>query len=232
MTKKTLFLSFCFMMLVSCIDNHDSVLLPKKEFIQQIEIMYEYDCLTEHFPELWHNDAMELNKWSACYYRSDDCPEYPEYANYRLVGNFTMDVSDLIIDSLEKKSYEVALLFSDSTFMKLNIPYLTIENSFRNRELDSLMIPIYDFRDVDFNLGKVEDSIFFNGRYWYGEHNVTPSDLVVCVIDAKPGNFWKNKELADKEPRPVLPEKWKHGYSRGIGISRSCSRVCWWVMAW
>ena len=110
------------------------------------------------------------------------------------------------------------------------------ENSYMQVYYDTLKPPIYDFRHADFDLGEEPDSIFSKTPYGYyyarNDKERIPSDLIIYIVDAQPGNFWKNKELADKEPRPVLPQKWKHGYSRGIGVSRSCSRVCWWVMAW
>ncbi len=57
-------------------------------------------------------------------------------------------------------------------------------------------------------------------------------DLIVYIVEAANGNFWKNKEKANCEERPVLSEYWKHGYVKGIAISRELSRVCWWAMAW
>jgi len=56
-----------------------------------------------------------------------------------------------------------------------------------------------------------------------------PEDLMVYVIDAKPGFFWKNKE--NILPRPYI-EKWKNGYSRGIAISKTESFICYWFMIW
>lgn len=228
MNSKT-FVFIIFALVVSCRNNHPSILLAREEFVMQITKMYELDFLMDHFPKTRHNEIGKSNKWSASYYRCDD---YPGYSNYRFVGDYNEEASVSLIDSIEKRDYKSIYLFSDSVLMKLDIPYLVLEKSFKRMEFDSLTIPIYNFQDTDFNLGKEEDSVFFNGRYWYGEHSVIPSDLIVYVIDAQSGNFWRNKELADKEPRPVLPQKWKHGYSRGIGVSRSCNRVCWWVMAW
>ncbi|WP_405348826.1 hypothetical protein [Ruminobacter amylophilus] len=228
--KKILYDFMLFVLLASCQNARHLDSLAKREFIQQINNMYELDYLMDHFPYKWHNDVMRNNdKWNASYYRCDD---FPGFSNYRFFGEYDEKASVALIDSLEQNIYKCMYLFSDSTIMKLDIPCLILENSFKQTVFDTLMIPIYDFQDSEFYLGKEDDSLFFNGRYWYGEHSILPSDLVVYVIDAQPGNFWRNKELADKEPRPVLPEKWKHGYSRGIGVSRSCERVCWWVMAW
>ncbi len=227
---KLIIITVLCILLASCQDKPHSVVSVQNEFIQQIDRMYELDYIMNHFPKSLHNEINRTaNNWSASYYRCDD---FPGYSNYRFVGDFNENVPTSLIDSLEKQNYKYVYLFSDSTLIKLDIPGLIIESSFKQTEIDSLMIPIYDFKDTEFNLGKIEDSLYFNGRYWHGEHSILPSDLIVYVIDAQPGNFWKNKELADKEPRPVLPEKWKHGYSRGIGISRSCERVCWWVIAW
>ncbi len=56
-----------------------------------------------------------------------------------------------------------------------------------------------------------------------------PEDLMVYVIDAKPGFFWKDKE--NILPRPSIG-KWKNGYSRGISISKTESLICYWFMIW
>ena len=104
----------------------------------------------------------------------------------------------LKIDSLEHVSHKSSYLFSDSTLIKLDIPCLILENSFKQTVFDSFMIPVYDFQDSEFNLGIIDDSLFFKGRYWHGEHSIIPTDLIVYVIDAQPGNFWKNKEQAEK----------------------------------
>lgn len=229
--KKVLFFSLLlFVLLASCQNVHHTDSLAKQEFIQQINNMYELGFLLDHFPYSWRNESISTNdNWNASYYRCDD---FPGFANYRFFGEYDESVSVTLIDSIEQKKYKNAYLFSDSTLLKLDIPCLILENSFKQTVFDSLTIPIYDFQDPEFNLGKEADSLFFKGRYWYGEHSIIPSDLIVYVIDAQAGNFWKNKEQADKEPRPFLPSNWKHGYSRGIGVSRSCERVCWWVMAW
>lgn len=205
--------------------------LPAREgFVKQVKEMYDTDSILNHFPDEWHNVHSRSDGWTACYKRSDD---YPGYERFRFSGNLSESKTSDYIDSLvQKHQVNAHYLFTDSSVLKLDIAFLTNEHSFKQKIYDTTKMPIYDFRDVSFQLGEARDTLYIQGKCWDVAHEILPSDLIVYVIDSRPGNFWKNKELAEKEPRPVLPDKWKHGYSRGIGISRSCSRVCWWVMAW
>lgn len=218
------------LLLFSCTNQHFFDLQARDSFLQQLNKMYLIDTIVDHFPPSWKKEELRGYSWSSSYYRCDD---YPKYENFRLVGNYTDSMDTTLIDSLEKSlqcSYKC--LFSDSTVLKLDVPYMCFESSYKKIDCDSTIPPIYDFRDACFNLGKEEDSLYFKDRYWKGVHEILPTDLLVYIIDAKEGNYWKDTVSSNKEPRPILPQRWKHGYSRGIGISHSCNRVCWWVMAW
>lgn len=58
---------------------------------------------------------------------------------------------------------------------------------------------------------------------------IVPKDLMIYIIDAKDGYFWKEKDR--NLPRPFLG-KWTSGYSRGIAISEKENIICYWVMIW
>ena len=214
---------------------NDIIIDPGKEvFSRELQNMYTIDDLTDHFPQSWNEESLRTNQWSSRYCSSEDDSLFH---NFSSLGVFVDNVDLSYIDSLEKiVKYEYKTKFDNTSVLKINFFYMEDEDSYKQDIYDTIKAPIYDFRNADFNLGKLPDSVFSKTPYGFyylrNDKNILPSDLMVYVIDAKPGNFWKNKELAEEEPRPVLPEKWKHGYSRGIGISRSCSRVCWWVMAW
>lgn len=64
---------------------------------------------------------------------------------------------------------------------------------------------------------------------WKQTVYIVPKDIMVYIIDAKDGFFWKEKE--HNLPRPFLG-KWTSGYSRGIAISEKEKIICYWIMIW
>lgn len=206
----------------------------KKPFVKALNRMFTVHNLTDHFPKSWDDCSLRTNQWSSRYCCSEDDSLFQ---NFSCLGVFVDNLSLTQIDSLENTiEYKDRFDFKNSKHLKINFFYLEEENSYKQVFFDTTKAPIYDFREADFNLGIIPDSVFswtpYGHCYLRDDKEILPFDLMIYIIDAQSGNFWKNKESADNEPRPILPQKWKHGYSRGIGISRSCSRVCWWVMAW
>jgi len=207
--------------IISCAQTQFSDKDARNSYNESVKEMYEISVLSAHFPSSWENDEKRSrNLWTSYY---DECVEG---TYYRCVAFFSDVFDDILIDSLEKMSYMDKSLFLENSVLKFNEDFCE-KSEYYSTAFDSLRPPIYDFRDAIFHLGTAVDS---NKKYL--EYEILPSDLMVYVIDAKSGNFWKNKEAAELEPRPGLPENWKHGYSRGVAISRSCKRVCWWTMAW
>lgn len=230
--KKLLFLFIVTIVLSSCIYetqmySDDMARIP---FIKQLDEMYEVGGLTSHFPASWHKKNKGQHRWSSRYI---PCIDDSLYHNFSCSAVFVDSASVSYINMIEDTIHYLRKnSFNNDSTIKIDICYMDIIQSYKQESFDTINPPIYNFQDADFLLGTRIDSLFDGTYYCKQEYENLPSDLVVYVIDAQPGNFWRNKELADKEPRPVLPEKWKHGYSRGIGVSRSCERVCWWVIAW
>ena len=56
-----------------------------------------------------------------------------------------------------------------------------------------------------------------------------PDDLMIYVIDAKAGFFFK-----DNENIPIRPKlgNWTNGYTRGIAISKAESFICYYFVIW
>lgn len=206
----------------------------KEPFVKAFQRMYLIQNLTDHFPKSWDDYSLRTERWSSRYCCSE---EEGERQSFSCLGVFVDNLSLTKIDSLENTiEYKDRFDFKNTKSLKINFFYLEDEDSYRQAFFDTIKAPIYDFREADFNLGIIPDSVFSWTPYGYyyvrDDKEILPLDLRIYIVDARPGNFWKNKEQAEKEPRPILPNKWKHGYSRGIGVSRSCERVCWWVMAW
>ena len=71
-------------------------------------------------------------------------------------------------------------------------------------------------------------------NFW---HNIFTSDSTECklsedfsiyVIEAKKGKYFE-EYLSDAW---FMPEKWKHGYSKGVAISEENSAVIYWLIIW
>lgn len=220
--------------LCSCKQDCYNDLPGRTAFVKQLHSMYEVEDITSHFPSSWNESCRSDKNWTSYYLNSDDDSIYH---NFRCFCYYACDLDVSQIDALTNRTtYLYRSNFNSDSLLKIDVVYMKHIESYHQIVFDTIKAPIYDFRDVNFKLGEQKDSIYLefecSSGYFNNNKQVLPEDLLIYVVDAQPGNFWKNKELADLEPRPVLPEKWKHGYSRGIGVSRSCSRVCWWVMAW
>ena len=223
------------MFLHSCTAIQEKKEDPGKEcFVDELKRMYQLDYLTSHFPPSWDDMSMRTNKWMSRYCCSEDDSLYHSFS---CLGLFVDDVKPSFIDSLyDFVEYEYKTMYYGSDFLKINFFYMKEKNSYNQENYDTTKSPIYDFRDASYYMGTKEDSILTSTQYgdFYLKcsKEILPSDFEIYIIDSRSGNFWRNQKLSEKEPRPVLPDKWKHGYSRGIGVSQSCNRVAWWVMAW
>jgi len=56
-----------------------------------------------------------------------------------------------------------------------------------------------------------------------------PSDFKIYVFEAKPGIHFDKQKLVTGG---YMPEKWKHGYSKGVAISQERREIIYWVIIW
>ncbi len=54
-------------------------------------------------------------------------------------------------------------------------------------------------------------------------------DFMLYVLDAEPGKYLPDEDLQECE---CLPEKWKHGYSKGAALSDEKQTVIYWIAVW
>jgi len=235
MKKNILILFIATMFLPSCVYKTASIPSDNEarmQFLKYLNEMYEIDGLTDHFPPSWDLKNKFGEKWNSRYV---SCYDDSLYHNFYCSAVYSDSVSVYDIDAIDDTlHYMRKFLFEDDSSYRVNVIYMDDPQSYKQLSFDTINSPIYDFMDADFMLGTTIDSLF-NDRYNYYaklEYAILPSDLEVYVVDARAGNFWKNRELSSLEPRPVLPDKWKHGYSRGIGVSRECKMACWWLIVW
>ena len=65
----------------------------------------------------------------------------------------------------------------------------------------------------------------YKGNTIYG----LTDDFKLYVLDAQPGKYIKDKYLQECK---CLPEKWKHGYSKGVALSDEKKAVIYWIAVW
>lgn len=200
--------------------SHDP---SKEQFINKMNVMYDKNII-DFFP----SDAANGNNWGSFYSSSwDDSLE----SIFRCCAYFSTNVSAYTLDSIENEEYVVKMNYSDSLF-SIDVPYMRHAESYLNPMKDSCLIPIANMRYSHFSLGETTDTIVIGDRQFVVEKEVVPQDLVIYVLEASKGNFWKNRDKAAREDRPMLLDPWKHGYVKGLAVSRKLSRVCWWAIAW
>ena len=198
----------------------------REQFVRQLGSMYETNII-DFFPDDCFNLSSE-NEWGSYYSSSwDDSNE----SEFRCCAYYSKKVSTATMDSLETLNYIDKLKYDETTFT-IDVPYMRHAESYRNTMKDSLQIPVANMRYSFFTLGQYKDTLIIDNRQYINDGEILPEDLIVYVLEARNGNFWKNKEKASEELRPVLSDHWKHGYAKGIAVSRNVSRVCWWAMAW
>lgn len=209
---------------VGCAQYNDGVKNDpsREQFVRQLGSMYETNII-DFFPDDCFNLSSE-NEWGS-YYSS------PWESGFRCCAYYSKKVSTATMDSLEALNYIDRLKYDETTFT-IDVPYMRHAESYRNTMKDSLQIPIANMRYAYFKLGKYKDTLIIDNKQYIDNREILPEDLIVYVLEAHNGNFWKNKKKTLEEQRPVLSDHWKHGYAKGIAVSRNVSRVCWWAMAW
>ena len=209
---------------VGCAQYNDGVKNDpsREQFVRQLGSMYETNII-DFFPDDCFNLSSE-NEWGSYYSSSWE-------SGFRCCAYYSKKVSTATMDSLEALNYIDRLKYDETTFT-IDVPYMRHVESYRNTMKDTLQIPITNMRYAYFKLGKYKDTLIIDNKQYIDNREILPEDLIVYVLEAHNGNFWKNKKKALEEQRPVLSDHWKHGYAKGIAVSRNVSRVCWWAMAW
>ena len=195
----------------------------KEQFIKQLNAMYEKNII-DFFPSEMPADS----NWGSFFSSSWD--ESIE-SEFRCCAYFSRKVPSDYVDSIEDMEYIGKMNYSDSVF-KINVPYMRHEESYLTPMRDTVQIPIADMRYSYFSLGESRDSLIIGNRQFVIESEIIPRDLVVYILEAYKGNFWKNRDKAAQEDRPILLDPWKHGCVKGLAVSRELSYVCWWAIAW
>ena len=113
-----------------------------------------------------------------------------------------------------------------------------------------LVFSYCDVLDIDGNIYKNQET---TERKKLAKHNITTSntlpvpifeidayhndknscglsdDFKIFVLEAKPGKYLEEKYLHECE---CMPEKWKHGFSRGIAANDKEHIIIYWLAVW
>ncbi len=157
-------------------------------------------------------------------------------------------------DTLEMAGFGVDKLFmtySLSQYKNIAAQFRYLPNTTYSAT-DSSLLLIFDYCDVV----EIEGSTYRNQeppeRQALANHNVTTAsslpvplfeideykgntisglteDFKIYVLDAKPGKYIDDKYLQECD---CLPEKWKHGYSKGVALSDMRNVVIYWAVVW
>lgn len=205
--------------IASCQNNETNVefIKSKKSFLE----VYSVDSIFSHFPSEVHNS----NLFSGFF----EPPQIGDCFGDLFIGIKTTKENLLLlknqkfiaIDSLNSKTFLI---------MKLDLVKDSLYNT-KNPIDTSFKFPIADLHLNDFYLGDIPDSTYIAdiNKYVSLPCHKTPNDLIIYLIDAKEGYFWKNK--CDRY-RPKRLGKWMHGYSRGYAISLKEQIIIYWVVTW
>lgn len=182
--------------------------------------------LLDHFPSsIKNNDAfLETNPPS--------CP--PSYSCSAQFGDVILIVDkpsyqdELSALLAEKIAYKTA--YKDSNIIinlsELRGDVFPIEKC-NKWHLNKLPIPY--FESYDFGKGKTVEKKEVDGDTLFDYTHSIPLDLQVYVIQAEPGNFWKEN---CNEKRPETLKEWQHGYSKGFAVSEKNNIIAFWVIIW
>lgn len=141
--------------------------------------------------------------------------------------------------------------FMSSQYKAMVLKYTKLSNTIYEAN-DSSLLLVFSYCDVVEIEGKIYRDQAPPERQALAKHNVTTAnslpvplfeideykgntmsglteDFKLCVLGAKPGKYIDEKYLQECE---CLPEKWKHGYSKGVALSDKRQVVIYWVAVW
>ena len=188
----------------------------KNEFTK----FYSIKTIFRHFPEKIETNKVVFGHWRPP--SAESC--YGDmYQEMKLDDNDLKNIKDekfIIVDSL----------FSDK-FFKIDLDKIRDSILDTNYKNTYHLIPIADLNKPDYKLGKIENSVFFTDEYKLDTNYkyISPKDLILYVIEAKDGDYWKVK---CPQKRLDFQNHWEHGFSRGYAISEKEKIIVYWLVVW
>lgn len=198
-----------------------------KENAEYYKTVTELNSFLDHLPSVIRNDSFNL------FTAGPSCP--PAYECSAQFGDLYL--------RLEKSTYEKELTELLQRDVIYSTHYMdTINIIIHLSELKKDMFPIpkcnqyYEgkipipyLESYDFGLGKNVLEKEIDGKVYREYKYVIPEDLMVYVVDADSGDFWK---VNCNEKRPEELKEWQHGYSKGVAISEKEDIAVYWAIIW
>jgi len=172
----------------------------------QTEAFSRFDAnFVSHFPD--PDNTLSLVKYVE-FFPTRNWPNRGAYIRY----TYKIDKGDFDVLT---NSVELSSLQSTKQSNSDCVPCVEAKNSAYQSTCSVFKYPIPTFQ---------EERRFFNI-----EGNYLPDDFTIYVIDAEPGIFLPEKNLIKT---PCEDEKWNHGYSRGIAVSKERGIAIFWLEIW
>lgn len=141
--------------------------------------------------------------------------------------------------------------YQDKKYFRLKSHYDSLSNITYSAN-DTNLLLLFSYCDVVELEGKIYENQEPPERQKLAQHNVTTAtslpvplfeideykgntmyglndDFKLYLLDAKPGKYLSDEYLQECE---CLPEKWKHGYSKGVALSDEKRVVIYWIAVW
>ncbi len=182
--------------------------------------------LLDHFPERIKKGSFYLHAYPPSCPPTYECSA--QFGTISLIVNKQSYHKELSMIFERKIVYKTS--YSDSNIIinllelrKINSPVEKCNKWYSNK------LPVPYFENYNFGLGKKEISKTVDGELYFNSTYIIPSDLLVYVINAEAGDFWKE---SCNEKRPESLKEWKHGYSKGFALSEEKNIIVYWTMIW
>jgi len=218
------FMVLLFIFSLSCINSSNYQVY--KNFKEKCNNYYNNQDIFLHFPENLNNKVIS--------YFFTEPDTIALYADAYVVKSFTNNEEN----TFEEKDYIYKVSYNSEEAFKLRLDgiqfyYLYDSLDYYYNQIQLNQLPIPNFYNISWELGDEFDRISFardNASIKISSNKyIIPEDLVVYVVRAESGNFWK---LPNNEQRPEILGKWKNGYSSGYAISKKYEKICFWIMIW
>ena len=141
--------------------------------------------------------------------------------------------------------------YSPSQYLELSSHFDSLSKHIYSVNDSSLML-VFSYCDVVELEGEIYKDQELPERQKLAQHNVTTAtslpvplfeideykgntmfgltdDFKLYVLDAQSGKYIDEKHLQECD---CLPEKWKHGYSKGVALSDEKQAVVYWITVW
>ena len=221
MDKSKIYILFaCYLVFISACSISNSKSNQFSNYSTEINLNYSIKGLLNHFPN-------EMDEASIKQMFIAMSVEYQTSELYVLQSISSEDAYAVMKNQnfIQKKVY-----YDTSNFI-MTLDWLwdstNLHHSHTMQQLKNFPIP--DFAPIEFKGKTITYDEKVDGKLIRLTKQEVPEDLIIYVIDSKPGNFWIKKS---KCIRPAMLVNWIHGYSRGFAYSQLQSVLVYWLIIW